>query len=302
MLEHRFAQLAAACTFILLIIGGMVNATGSSLACPEATFICKGSIMPTMTGGVLYEHGHRLAAMSVGCLQIALTALLMIRRQKFMLAGVTMYMVMAQGALGAITVYFKLPWYVSTAHLLLAISYFATLLYTVYVTRPDRPAPPVALGNTRRWIALAVGVLFVQVLLGALVRHSEATLACIGMPTCTLDGAWFPEALTQRVHMIHRAWGCVTAIVTILAAVQVYRRAHGWPALRRLMVVAPLLVALQVTLGVYVVLTYSSVPIAVAHFAGAMSLWALWFSAWLWTRQPSHVAVLAPVRGIHAVP
>jgi heme A synthase len=258
--------------------------------------------MPTMTGGVGYQQGQRRAPMSGGSQPIARTPRRRKPRPNFMLAGVTMYMVMAQGALGAITVYFKLPWYVSTAHLLLAMSYFATLLYTVYITRPERPAPPVDLGNTRWWIALAVGALFVQVLLGALVRHSEATLACIGIPTCTIDGEWFPDALTQRVHMIHRAWGCVTAIITILAAVQVYRRARGWPAVRRLMILAPLLVALQVTLGVYVVLTYRSVPIAVAHFAGAMSLWALWFSTWLWTRQPSHVAVLAPVRGIHAVP
>ncbi len=38
---------------LLLIIGGMVNATGSSLACPEAFVICHKSILPAMTGGVL---------------------------------------------------------------------------------------------------------------------------------------------------------------------------------------------------------------------------------------------------------
>src|SRR5699024_268181 len=73
MLEHRLAKLAAAATFLLLVIGGTVNPTGSSLACPEPTFVCHGQLFPPMVGGVFYEHGHRLAAMTVGLLQIALT-------------------------------------------------------------------------------------------------------------------------------------------------------------------------------------------------------------------------------------
>ena len=82
MLEHRFAQLVAACTFLLLVVGGTVNATGSSLACPEPTLLCHGEIFPQMTGGVLFEHGHRLVAMSVGLLQIVLTVLLIRRRRE----------------------------------------------------------------------------------------------------------------------------------------------------------------------------------------------------------------------------
>ncbi len=153
-------------------------------------------------------------------------------------------------------------------------------------------------------------MLLVQILLGALVRHSEATLACIGMPSCTLDGDWFPAQLTQRVHMIHRAWGCLAGLVMLVAAIQVARRARGWGRLRAMMIAVPVLVATQVTLGVFVVLTYRSVPIAVAHFAGAMLLWTVWFSAWLMTRPraleradvaPVHPE-LAPVPGVHAVP
>jgi cytochrome c oxidase assembly protein subunit 15 len=306
MLEHRTAQLTAACTFLLLIIGGMVNPTGSSLACPEATIICHGEILPEMTGGVLYEHGHRLAAMTVGFLQIALTVMLLVRRRGMAGWAIgTLVMVIVQGGLGAITVAAKLPWYVSTAHLLLAFSYFATLIYVAWRTAPARPSHP-PIGSARRWIQLAVVVVFVQLLLGALVRHSEAALACVGMPECTVGGEWLPAALTQRVHMIHRAWGVVVALVTTVAAVQVWRHAEGWTWLRRLMLAAPVLVLAQVVLGIYVVLTFRSVPVAVAHFAGAASLWALWFSAWLMTGSRHRAAAdhpeLAPVPGVHAVP
>jgi hypothetical protein len=38
---------------------------------------------------------------------------------------------------------------------------------------------------------------------------------------------------------------------------------------------APLIAAAQVTLGIYTVLTMRAVPVAVAHFAGATALWGL---------------------------
>jgi heme a synthase len=285
MLEHRLAQLAAACTFLLLIIGGTVNPTGSSLACPEATILCHGQVFPKMTGGVLYEHGHRLAAMTVGLLQIGLTVALARRRRRLAgLAWAALAMVCVQGALGGITVYYLLPWYVSTAHLLLGFTYFAVLLYLAWQTRPTAgdPPPPHPVLELRPWVSLAIGVVLVQLLLGALVRHGGGALACLDMPACSA-GEWFPEALAQRVHMLHRAWGVVVALVTSVAAVQVWRRARGWPALRGLMIAAVLLVLAQVTLGVYVVWTLRAVELAVAHFAGAAALWGVWVLAWLLT-------------------
>jgi heme A synthase len=293
MLEHRVAKLAAAATFLLLVIGGTVNPTGSSLACPEPTLVCHGQLFPPMVGGVFYEHGHRLAAMTVGLLQIALTVLLFRRRPQLHRLGVVLLgLVIAQGALGAITVKYKLPWFVSTGHLLLGMSYFAALIYTAFRTRP---APSAAwlehharlcreLGATRRWIAIACGAVFVQLILGALVRHLGAALVCLGMPSCTRAGDWWPDAWVQDLHMIHRGFGCVVAVITTLAAIQVYRRARSWPALRRLALVAPVLVVAQIWLGIATVLTVRSVPLAVGHFAGAAGLWGLWMSAWLLTR------------------
>jgi cytochrome c oxidase assembly protein subunit 15 len=277
---------------LLLIIGGMVNATGSSLACPEAVIVCHHSIAPHMVGGVLYEHGHRLAAMTVGLVQIFLTILIYRRRPDLRWLGFLLLgMVIAQGAFGAITVYFKLVWFVSTGHLLLGMSYFAMLVYTVFKLRPAPSAMELTrheklrteLGSTRTWIAIACGAVFVQLLLGALVRHFGASLACIGMPACTATGTWMPEGVGQTVHMIHRTFGCIVAIVTTIAAINVFRTATSWRDLRTLVVLAPVLVATQIALGVFVVLSSRAVPIAVLHFAGAASLWALWMSAWLMT-------------------
>jgi heme A synthase len=305
MLEHRLAKLAAAATFLLLVIGGSVNPTGSSLACPEPTLVCHGQLFPPMVGGVLYEHGHRLAAMTVGLLQIALTILLVRRPSLRALGWILLGLVVAQGALGAITVRYKLPWFISTGHLLLGMSYFAALIYAAFRTRPARTASELAqharlageIGGARRWIAIACGAVFVQLLLGALVRHLGAAMVCLGMPSCTMSGEWWPDAWVQDLHMIHRGFGVVVAIVTTIAAVKVYRRAAGWPALRLLAALAPALVVAQIALGVLTVMTMRAVPLAVGHFAGAAALWALWMSAWLVTGRRASEAAPAPDLG-----
>ena len=308
MFEHRYAQVLAFGVFLLLVVGGTVNPTGSSLACPEPTFVCHGEMFPPMVGGVFYEHGHRLFAELIGLAQIGLTITLLLRRPHLKkLAWLLFVMVAVQGGLGAITVYYKLPWYVSTAHLLWGMSYFAMLIYTAFRTRSEPSVLELdrhekrsgRLGDARRWIAIATVTVFAQLLLGALVRHLGAAQVCLGMPSCTLDGQWWPEAAVQDLHMIHRAVGVVVAIVTTIAAIKVYRRARGWPALRTLALAAPMLVLAQVGLGIATVMTWRAVPLAVGHFAGATALWGLWMSAWLLTasRVPSDrlpVAELIP--------
>ena len=292
MLEHRLAKLVALMTSLMLVIGGTVNPTGSSLAC-EWGVRCKNELFPAMHGGVLFEHGHRQFGWILGLLQIALTVTLWRRRPAARRLGLlTLVMVCVQGALGIITVAARLPWFISTLHLLHGLTYFAVLIYIAYLTRTAvGPLPEEAnrhrarragLGDGRRWIAAAIGVLFVQLVLGALVRHFEATLACLDLPACNL-GEYWPRAFVQRIHMIHRGFGCVTAIVTVVAAWQVWRRAAAWPTLRALVLAAPLIAALQVTLGVLTVYTLRSVPIAVAHFAGATALWGAWIGAWIVT-------------------
>jgi heme A synthase len=287
MLEHRFAILTAVATFVLLLIGGTVNATGSSLACPEPTLVCHGQLFPDMTGGVLYEHGHRLVAMTVGFLQIILTVLLWRRRRELRWIGVgALLAVCAQGALGAITVAFKLPTAVSEAHLAVAMLYFATLLFIVWRTRRrSAEARPRELGSIRTWVAVAGGFVLAQILLGGLVRHTGSTLACVDVPFC--HGSIFPAGapMAVKIHMLHRLGGVIVGLVVLASAIAIYRQARGWRTLRVLAVVAPLLVCVQIALGLYTITSFRAVPVAVAHFGGAISLWALWVTMWWMTRE-----------------
>src|SRR2546422_3146205 len=68
---HRLAAATATATFVLLFVGGLVTSTGSGLAVPDWP-LSFGQVFPAMVGGVLFEHGHRLAATLVGCLTVVL--------------------------------------------------------------------------------------------------------------------------------------------------------------------------------------------------------------------------------------
>lgn len=306
MLEHRFAILTAAATFVLLLIGGTVNATGSSLACPEPTLVCNGELFPEMTGGVLYEHGHRLVAMTVGFLQIILTILLWRRRKDLRWLGVgALAAVCVQGALGAVTVAYKLPTAVSMGHLALAMLYFAALLYIVWRTREGHAdIQRRELGSIRTWVAVAGGFVLAQILLGGLVRHTGATLACVDVPFC--GGALFPAGapLALKIHMLHRIGGVIVGLVILAAAFNIYRQARGWRTLRALALLGPVLVVAQITLGLFTITTFRAVPVAVAHFGGAISLWALWVTMWWMTREAqlesAGRSAVVPTQAVHA--
>src|SRR5687768_13555615 len=103
MNPHRLAVATAVATFFLLLVGGIVHGTGSSLACPDWP-LCYGSPFPEMTGGVFYEHGHRLLAFGVGMLTTVLMVYCILARKRdralLWLGIATFVIVVIQGVLG----------------------------------------------------------------------------------------------------------------------------------------------------------------------------------------------------------
>jgi len=140
MLVHRFAILTAAATFLLILIGGLVHGTGSSLACPDWP-TCYGTMMPKMEGGVAVEHSHRLAAGTVVVLTLLLATLLARsarpeHRSLRRVGWLAVALVFAQALLGGITVLLRLPTPVSTLHTATSLLFFSTTLYLAARTRP----------------------------------------------------------------------------------------------------------------------------------------------------------------------
>src|SRR5687768_666257 len=112
MLEYRFAIATTCMCFVLLIAGGVVHATASGLACPDWP-LCNGEAFPRMVGGVLIEHGHRLIALTVALLTVALAGIVWRRRRddapvRAAALGAAV-LVVIQALLGAATVLLRLP-------------------------------------------------------------------------------------------------------------------------------------------------------------------------------------------------
>ncbi len=125
-------------TYVLIVIGGYVSATGSGLACPDWP-LCQGQVIPSLEGAVLVEYTHRLFALVAGAfiLSTALYALLKIGNEKKIVALSTASLILlaAQVILGMITVRTELDPVVTTGHLALASGVFALVLANAFTVR-----------------------------------------------------------------------------------------------------------------------------------------------------------------------
>ncbi|HLK91013.1 MAG TPA: heme o synthase [Polyangia bacterium] len=275
-LIHPFAVATAVATYLLILIGGLVHGTGSSLACPDWP-TCYGTFMPKMEGGVLVEHSHRLAAGTVVVLTLILAGLLTATRDAALrrLRGfgwLAVGLVFAQALLGGITVLLRLPTPISTAHTATSLLFFMTVLYIAVRSRRPRPetaASPPVVGR----LALVTGVaVYMQMVLGGLVRHSGAALACTDVPLCR--GSLWPNAHpTVLIQALHRLNAVAVACLVLASSIVTFRRARR-PLLRVLACAAPIFVGVQIWLGLHSVTSFLDLVTVESHLAVATALLA----------------------------
>lgn len=182
--SHRFSLALAICTQILIFIGGLVKSTDSGLAVPDWP-LSYGRFMPPMVGGILFEHGHRLVAATVGFLTVLLAIFLTLKEDRPWVkktAWAAVGLVILQGVLGGVTVLLRLPKPVSIAHACTAQTFFClTVCLAVWTSRfwrseqPIRTEPAQKIPLHRLMVAL-VGLCFIQLILGATLRHTGRAL------------------------------------------------------------------------------------------------------------------------------
>jgi cytochrome c oxidase assembly protein subunit 15 len=276
---HRFAVATSAATFVLLFLGGLVTSTGSGLAVPDWP-LSFGQLFPPMVGGVLFEHGHRLAAALVGCLTLVLALWIAVTepRPGVRALGLLAFLaVVLQGVLGGVTVLYKLPLAVSVAHACLAQLFFCLTVSLALVTgrRWQAAAVPTTAPSGLPLLAGATtGLVFGQLVLGALMRHMGAGLAIPDFPLAF--GRLVPPLVTEpvRVHFAHRVGALVVAGAVLSTAAVAVGRHRGEPALVRPALLALALLAVQVTLGALVIWTARAVMPTTAHLAIGAALLA----------------------------
>jgi len=280
---HRYAKFVSAATVLLIVAGGLVTSTGSGLAVPDwpTSYGWNMFTFPVkhMVGGIFYEHGHRLIASGVGFLTIALAVWIWRvepRRWMRTLGFAALGAVCLQGLLGGITVLFFLPTAISTAHAGLAQIFFCLTIAIALFTSRSWLQPrydPVDDRMLRRTATSTTIFIYLQILVGATMRHSDAGLAIPDFPL-VFGGIIPPEWTPQiAIHFAHRVGALIVTLAVAATVGHVFYHHGRRRELRKPAIVLASLVISQVTLGAFVIWSQKNVAINTAHVVvGALTL------------------------------
>ena len=290
-----FSNVAVAATFLLVVAGGLVTSNEAGLAVVDwpNSFGTNMFLFPLarMTGGVYYEHAHRLFGALVGLTTIALAVRLWRYEERTWLKRLAMaavVLVILQGVLGGLRVTGGFTLSTSEAdmapsltlaliHGVMGQLFLGVIVAIAVVTSRlwlDAPLPeprPYAKDDRtfQRWL---IAIMVVQLVLGAAQRHLAALLI---------------------VHI------CLAAVVVLLAimvggrAWGLYRNSQPVELLGKLMVILACvqvflgITALAVTQGRAVVgsPTILEVTITTLHQATGAALLALSVALHFWTQR-----------------
>lgn len=175
---YLWSFLLAFCTLLLVVAGGLVTSRDAGLSVPDWP-LSYGKLMPPMEGGILYEHGHRMIATTVGILTIvSMIWIFRTESRKWLrwLGVIALVAVIVQGVLGGLTVIYLLPWWISTSHASLAQLFFSTTVaMAVFTSRWWIGGPSEIAEDPKfpiRILSLAAPCFVLsQLALGAAARH-----------------------------------------------------------------------------------------------------------------------------------
>lgn len=283
---QALALWTTAATYFLILVGGLVRASGAGLGCPDWPR-CFGSWIPPLSAAELpagfapaqfnptlmwTEYLNRLLGVTVGLLILA-TLVSAWRHHRhtpriFRPTVAAFLLVGFQGWLGGMVVQQELAAWIVTIHMLVALVIVSLLLYaTTYALVAPAPRAPEAHGRPLAWAALALIVAsLVQVTLGTQVREGVDEALAVGVPRA--------DALARvgAVDFWHRDLALVVVVATISVVVLVWRRYWHVRALRQATMVMAALVLVQMAVGLSMAYVRLTPPAQVAHLTAASLL------------------------------
>ena len=299
---RNFSKCVCFFTLFLIFVGGLVTSTESGLAVPDWP-LSYGTFFPPMVGGVFYEHGHRMVASTVGFFMLCLAISLGMweKRSWVKKIGFTaLGAVILQGILGGITVLFFLPPAISVAHGLLAQTFFILTIILAYSQSHERSVrqKEQKKSTSAKFVKLNllfIGAIYIQLLVGAIMRHTGSGLAIPDFPT--MGGRFWPtfdesmiswinawrfkhnlDPVTRGqilIHFLHRVGALIIALLTIILCGLGMREFKGLPRILKTIFLIAFLIIAQIILGILTVISQKSVYLSTLHvMIGAATLGA----------------------------
>jgi heme a synthase len=307
---HRYAVALACATLGLVFAGGLVTSKGAGLAVPDWP-LSYGTLMPEgwfRAENVRAEHSHRMIAGTIGIATLILAIWIWRaepRRWVRYVALAALLSVITQAILGGITVLNLLPTSISVSHALLGQTFFCLTVALAVFTSPAWRRPPSTLepgpGLSLRLICiLFVVAVFLQLFLGAVMRHTGSGLAIhtfplayehvipktdpVSLHNLNVDRIFHTvgdervglEEVTAAqiwIHYAHRVWAIGVTLLALWVGLRIFRRHNASAALLFPALFIWILLAFQIMLGALTVLSYKNPHITTAHVAtGALIL------------------------------
>lgn len=288
-----FSKFTCFSTLFLIFVGGMVKSTDSGLAVPDWP-LSYGMLFPPMVGGVFYEHGHRMVASFVGFCMLILALWLIVKEERkwVKITGViALFTVILQGVLGGITVLYYLPTPISVSHGVLAQTFFLLTIFLSYSQSKERKVKSDE--NLSIWdnvifiklLILTIVFVLLQLLIGAIMRHTESGLAIYDFPT--MAGKMYPsfsdatilkindwrfmngfDIITRDqviIHFLHRAGAAIVAGGVLLLNFVGFKSYSNNKKILNTIKFLDILLVIQILLGIFTVLTLKNPNITSFH-------------------------------------
>jgi len=271
---------------IVLLQGTLVTNTNSAYGCGSTWPLCHGKLIPEFRGlgavATMIEFSHRAVVPIESALILVLTAGALWyhgrRREIQVLAPAMIFFLFLQAVLGGLAVLYPTSAGILALHFGISLMAFASIMLTASVLLEidgvdairDRPMP----GSLRLVIWGSMLYTYLEVYLGAYVRHAGASLSCLDWPLC--NGNVIPRFVTGVAPQFgHRvgALGAVALLCWMLALTWGARQSR--PDLFRAARIAVLLVVLQGISGGFVVLTKLSIASTLVHSGLIMLLFGV---------------------------
>ena len=309
---RRIALVAAVLAFGVVVLGAYVRLSDAGLGCPDwptcySHWTAGAAAQNAEAAGALYpdrpvryaaairEMVHRYFATGLGLLIVLLAIIAVVNRKSRSLpVALPVFLlgfVVLQGIFGALTVTWQLQPIIVTAHLLGGLTTLALLAWLVM--RPEVRSSAPAERGLMRWALIGLATLALQLALGGWTSSNYAAVACPDFPTC--QGQWLPSMDLRdafvpwhklgvdytggvldhparvAIHYVHRLGAILTALVlTIVALLTLMRGRSTHLRLAALGVLGAL--ALQIGIGISMVLMTFPLSVATLHNAGAALL------------------------------